>query len=331
VFGQFTWRFSEATSANAGLRWLNEQISADSINYLQADPQKLSASESDDPIVGKISLQHFINEQMMAYISYAHGYKGQAFDLVAGNFNQYKAENPAESESSDAYEIGLKSMLWDQRLQLNATAFYTTYDDFQVQRSELIDGALRLGLDNVGNLETQGVELESLALLGENLALTLNASYIDASVNDYTGAACYSGQTEAQGCVAALQDVDNGTLPVSPKWKYSAMLDYKVPFESLPFNGFANIIYTWQDDVLFNINQDPLSAQDSYGVANLRIGLNDKEERYRLTFFVNNLFDETYAGARANLTGLFLPGPAVGQYLPRNAQRYAGVQALYNF
>ena len=331
VFGQFTWRFTEATSANAGLRWLNEQISADSINYLEPVPEKVSGDDSDSPVVGKVSLQHFLSTEVMAYVSYAHGYKGQAFDLVQGRFDETKATNPVESESSDSYEIGVKSTLWEQRLQLNATAFYTTYDDFQVQRTELIDGVAVFGLDNVGELETKGVELESLALLGENVALTLNASYIDATVNDYTGAACYGGQTEAEGCIGNLQDVDNGKLPVSPKWKYSAMLDYRIPFESLPFNGFANIIYTWQDDVIFNINQDPVSSQDSYGIANLRIGLNDKGERYRLTFFVNNLFDETYAGSRFNVSGLYQPYPAIGQILPRNAQRYAGVQAKYNF
>ncbi len=331
LFGQFTWRFSEVTSANAGLRWLNEQISADSINYLHPVPEKQSATESDDPVVGKVSLQHFLRQEVMAYISYAHGYKGQAFDLAGGNFDEFKANNPASSESSNAYEIGVKSTLWDQRLQLNVTAFYTAYDDFQVQRSELIDGAVSFRLDNVGELETQGVELESLALLSESLALTLNASYIDASVNDYTGAACYSGQTEAEGCVGNLQDIDSGHLPVSPKWKYTVMLDYRVPFASLPFNGFANVIYTWQDDVFFNINQDPVSTQDSYGLTNLRIGVTDKEERYQVSFFVNNLFDEAYAGSRFNLTGLYTPGQSIGQVLPRNAQRYAGVQARYSF
>ncbi|MCB1697698.1 MAG: TonB-dependent receptor [Halioglobus sp.] len=108
VFGQFTWRFSEATSANFGLRWLNEQISADSINYLDTVPEKQSGNDSDDPVVGKVSLQHFLNEEVMAYVSYAHGYKGQAFDLVGGNFDEFKAKNPVGSESSDAYEIGVK-------------------------------------------------------------------------------------------------------------------------------------------------------------------------------------------------------------------------------
>ncbi|GAB5451194.1 MAG: TonB-dependent receptor [Halioglobus sp.] len=329
VFGQFTWRFSEATSANAGLRWLNEEISVEKIEHGSLEPENQSRSDGERTVVGKVSLQHFLNQQVMAYISFARGHKGQAFDLAG--FNAPGANEPADSESSDAYEIGVKSMLWEQRLQLNVIAFHTVYDDFQVQRSELIDGSASFRLDNVGQLETQGVELESLALLSESIALTLNASYVEASVNDYTGAACYGQQTEAQGCVGNLQNIDNGRLPVSPKWKYTAMIDYKIPLESLPFNGFANIIYTWQDDVIFNINQDPNVTQDSYGVTNLRIGLNDKDERYRVTLFVHNLFDKAYAGSRFNLTGLYQPGPAIGQILPRNAQRYAGVQASYNF
>ena len=109
------------------------------------------------------------------------------------------------------------------------------------------------------------------------------------------------------------------------------MLDYTVPFDSLPFNAFANIIYTWQDDVIFNINQDPSLTQGSYGLTNLRFGLNDKKGRYRITFFANNLFDEAYAGNKINLTQLFAPGLTIGQVLPRSAQRYAGVQARYSF
>ncbi len=331
VFGQVTWRFSESTSANAGLRWLTERISADSINYLEAVPETQSGSDSDSPVVGNISVQHFFSDAVMAYASYSRGYKGQAYDLVGGRFDQFKADNPADAETSDAYEVGVKSTLWENRLQLNATAFYTNYDDFQVQRSELLDGSISFRLDNVGELRTQGVELESLALLGENVALTFNASYIDASINDYSGAACYPGQTAAQGCVRGLQDIDDGELPVSPQWKYTAMLEYSAPFESLPFNGFANIVYSWQDDVMFNINQDPRVTLGSYGLANLRIGLSDKNERYRVSLFINNLFDEAYAGSRFNLTGLFVPNPAIGQVLPRNAQRYAGIQARYNF
>lgn len=331
VFGQLTWHFTSSTSITGGLRWLNEEISADLISYLDSVPAKVSGNDSDSPVVGRVSLQHFFGEDIMTYVSYARGYKGQAFDIGGGRFSEDAANNPIDSETSNSYEIGVKSILWDRRLQLNADVFYTTYEDFQVQRTDLIDNAVVFELDNVGELVTQGIELDSLILIGENIALTMNASYIDASANDYVGAACWSGQTVAQGCVAGLQDVDNGRLPVAPEWKYTAMLDYKVPLDSLPFDGFANVIYTWQDDVIFNINQDPSLTQGGYGLTNLRFGLNDREGRYRVTFFANNVFDKAYAGNKINLTQLFAPGLTIGQILPRSAQRYAGVQARYNF
>ena len=331
VFGQLTWHFTPATSVTGGLRWLNEEISADLISYLDTVPEKVSGNDSDSPIVGRVSLQHYFHDDIMTYASYARGYKGQAFDIGGGRFSEYAANNPIDSESSNSYELGVKSILWNQRLQLNADVFYTTYEDFQVQRTDLIDGVVVFELDNVGELVTQGIELDSLILLGENIALTMNASYIDASANDYDGAACWSGQTAAEGCVLGLQNVDNGRLPVSPEWKYTAMLDYKIPFDSMPFDAFANIIYTWQDDTIFNINQDPSLTQGSYGLTNLRLGLNDEEGRYRLTFFANNLFDKAYASNKINLTQLFAPGLTIGQVLPRSAQRYVGVQARYNF
>jgi iron complex outermembrane receptor protein len=331
VFSQMTWHFTEATSVTPGLRWNYEEISGESTNFAQTGSPTYSGNDSDSVVVGNISLQHFFAEDIMVYTSYARGYKGQAFD-IGENFNAEKARNPAEPESSDAYEIGLKSTLWDDRLQFNAVAFYTTYDDFQVQRQEINDaGVAEFSLNNVGELETQGVELETLALLSENLNLTFNASYIDASVNDYVGAACYPGQTVEEGCIGGTQDIDGGELPIAPKWKYTAMLDYQLPLESMPFNAFANVLYSWQDDVLFNVNQSPEERQNSYGVTNLRVGVTDKSDRYRLTLFVNNLFDEHYATDRIDIRQLFGGSEAVVQVQPRSTQRYAGLEARYNF
>ena len=266
----------------------------------------------------------------MVFASYSRGYKGQAFD-VGVDFNEDKAENPIAPETSDSYELGLKSTLWDQRLQLNVVAFYTTYEDYQVQRVEFDAGVLEVNLDNVGELQTQGVELETMALLSENASLTFNAAYIDAVINDYAGAACYTDQTEEDGCVDGAQIIDGGTLPYAPEWKYTAVLDYQLPLDSLPFDAFANILYSWQDDTNFSLTQHPDLTQDSYGVANLRLGLNDKSDRYRVTLFVNNLLDEGYATSKLDLAQLYGGATARAQVTPRSTQRYWGVQARFSF
>ena len=56
------------------------------------------------------------------------GYKGPAFDtsLVADG-------SVVKPETSDAWELGLKSRWLEDRLLLNITAFYADYDDFQAE------------------------------------------------------------------------------------------------------------------------------------------------------------------------------------------------------
>jgi len=335
AFGQLTWHFTDATSVTGGLRYHYEEISADYRDLLLPGTGKISGNDDDSKVVGKIALQHDLTAETMLFASYATGYKGQAFDVVQG-FDAEKAENPVAPETSDAIELGMKGRFWDNRLQLNATLFWTEYDDFQAQSIVLGEfGQAEFNLVNVGELATSGAEIESTALLAEALTLTLNVAYIDAEVNDYTGANCWAGQTAQQGCISSggqkSQNVDGGELPSAPEWKYHLFLEYEPTFEGLPFDGFAGIAYSWQDDVTFDINQDPNLYQDSYGVANLRLGIVDKSERYRVTAFVNNVFDEHFTTGMRNGTPLYISSEAFGQMLPRNAFRYWGVTANYNF
>jgi iron complex outermembrane receptor protein len=331
VFGQGTWRFNEATSVTAGLRWNDEEITADFKNFLITPTEQISGKDSDTELLGNISLQHYFTDDVMVYARYAQGYKGQAFDLTA-TFSEFKADNPVAPETSDAYEIGVKTKMLDKRLQLNATAFYTEYDDFQAQSTRLNpDGSLLTTLNNVGELETQGVELEGIALIGNNLTLSLNVAYIDAVIKAFDDAQCYQGQTEAEGCVDDKQDISDGELPNSPDWKWNLAADYQLELESMPFYGFLNLTYVWQDEVNFDLLQNPLSEHDSYGVGDFSVGINDKNDRYRITAFVNNFTDENFSATIIDYRQVYGGARALLGSLPRASQRYYGVRVRFNF
>jgi iron complex outermembrane receptor protein len=331
LFGQGTWRFNEATSVTAGLRWNDEEITVEYSDLLVPDSDRLSGKDSDTEVLGNISLQHYFNDEVMVYARYAQGYKGQAYDLTA-TFNAFKAENPVAPETSDSYEIGIKGRMLDQRLQLNATAFYTEYDDFQAQSTRLNpDGSLLTTLNNVGELETQGLELEGIALIGNNLTLSLNVAYIDAVIKSFENAQCYQGQTEAEGCVDGLQDIYDGELPNSPDWKWNVAADYHLELESMPFYGFLNLTYVWQDEVSFDLLQSPLNEHESYGVGDFNVGINDKDDRYRVTAFVNNFTDENFSATIVDYRQVYGGARALLGSLPRGSQRYYGVRVRFNF
>ena len=332
MFGQANWRFSDATTLTAGLRWNDEEISADFSNFQRSPDDRVTAKDSDSELLGNVSLQHFLLDDAMVYARYAQGYKGQAYDITA-NFDESKANNPVEPETSDAFEVGFKSTLLDGRLRLNGTLFYTEYEDFQAQSLILDeDGNARATLNNVGDVETKGVEVETTALIGDNLTVNFNVAYIDGEITDYEGATCYAGQTEETGCIDGAQDLEGGELPNSPEWKWNVVADYHLELDSMPFFGFVNVSYVWQDDVQFRLDQNPLTTHDSYGVADISLGINERDnDRYRVTLFVKNAGDENYRSGINDWRQLFGGARSLTNTFARNSQRYYGIRAKFNF
>lgn len=333
VFGQATWKLTDVTHVAVGLRWNDEEIEVNYVDFLDAPDVLLAGQSSDDEVLGNIAFQHFINDEMMLYARYAQGYKGQAYDISSG-FTQTKADNPVAPETSDSFSIGIKSTLLENRLQLNATLFSTEYDDFQAQSTRLFpDGSLELTVNNVGKLETQGIEVEGIALIGDSLTMSFSAAYIDAEIKEFLGANCYSGQTAETGCSAsASQDIIGGDLPNAPELKYSLAADYQFAVGSMPFNGFVNVSYTWQDDVNFDLLQSPLAKQDSYGVANLSVGIKESENaRYEVTAFINNLTDEHYRAGIADLRQLYGGAMSLANIWSRDSKRYYGLRLKFTF
>jgi len=337
AFGQLTWHFSEKTELTVGGRYNYEEISAAFYNALT--DSNYDSEDNDDEWLGKISLQHFLEPDTMVFGSVSTGYKGKVYDISTG-FNQEKADHPVDPESSVSYELGFKSSLLGRRLQLNLVAFYTEYDDYQAQNQELDGEDIIIAITNVGKLETSGVELDAVALVGERVTLTASAAYVDATIEEFPGANCYSNQqTEEQGCVpivpgskTRVQDLSGEPLNNSPDWKINFSAQYDQPLPSLAFDGFVQVNYHWQGEVNFDLLQNPATVQDSYGIANLNIGISErKTDRYRVTLFVNNVFDKRYASALQSLDGLYGDVDVMTHFLPRGAERYAGVRVRYAF
>ena len=337
TFGQLSWHFTEATELTAGGRYNYEDITVDFSDISGA--AEYSGNDSEGQWLGKLALQHFQWQDTMLFASVATGYKGQAYDISTG-FTQAKADVPIGSESSISYELGVKTEQLERRLQLNAVAFFTKYDDYQAQNISVVNGEMTLAINNVGRLETSGVELDAAALIGDNLTLTSSVAWIDATVDKYPGANCYSGQTVAQGCVEIVpgsgrfaQDLSGEPLNNAPDWKLTLGAQYNLPLTQLPFDGYLNLGYTWQDKVNFDLLGNPATEQESYGLLNASVGILERASgRYRIEAFVNNVFDEDYTVAMSDdLTPLYGGATAIIQLLPRGAERYAGLRVRYSF
>ncbi len=339
AFTQLSYDLGSETTITAGARLNREEIGVRFEERNLATPVTFTGNASDTAFTGRLSLQHFVTDEVMAFASFATGYKGQAYDVSSG-FNQARADNPVGEETSNSYELGLKGRMWDNRLSFSLTGFWTDYDDFQAQ-SAVVDGATQqviVALNNVGKLRTRGVEFEGSVEPAEGFALFGSAAYTDATIRSFDGAQCFAGQTAAQGCVfdpvlnRNTQDLAGSSLANSPEFKFTVGSSYETPVDALAANFFANVNYNWQSEVTFDLFGNPTTEQGSYGIANLNLGLrSEDEDSWQVTFFVNNLFDEAYAAGITDNRNFFGGNAVLSQQLARNFTRYGGVRVRLGF
>ena len=333
AFGQLTYRLSKTTSATAGLRVDNEGIDVGFDNLLAGATAascgtgtECVGSHTDTAVTWKASLQHNFTRAVMAYISAASGYKGYGYNIETG-FTPYDATHPVRPEHSRSYEIGVKSRLLSDRLQLNGDIYWTDYTGFQAQTALIVNGAPQLSLQNVGRLRTRGAELQMLARPTNWLLLDGSASYTDAVILSFQSAPCYAGQIAAEGCINKSQNRSGGMLPNSPKFKvdlggtaHAALAD--------GFEGTGTLDYRYQSAVNFDLLGDPYDVQGGYGIWDANLGL--LKGGFTATVFVNNLLDKHYAAYITDSAGL-TNTHVLYQVLPRNSQRYFGITIGYRY
>ncbi|GAB3098067.1 TonB-dependent receptor [Aestuariicella hydrocarbonica] len=343
VFGQGSLSITEDTFLDIGFRLNREKISADFTDYYangftSDTPENYSGEDTQNAATGKLALRHFLDNGAMVFGSVSTGYKGQTYDVATG-FTQADADNPVGEENSISYELGIKGTTENRRFRYEVVAFLTDFDDYQAQGATVDSvGAPVFALNNVGELRTQGVEADLSFQATENLRLSATVAYVDATLESFENAQCYFGQTEAQGCMIGagpggldVQDLSGEDLNNSPDLKYNLSAYWERSAGSLPFNIFAQANYQWQDDINYSLYGNPLNAQEAYGIANISVGIVEPNEQYKVTFFVNNLFDENYSMGYDDASQRFGGATAISKQWSRNAMRYAGINASYNF
>ena len=336
AFAQAEYRITPATRVSTGVRFNRETIEVDFANRLPAVPAIFDGRSRDDATTGKIALQHDLAKDVMVYGSFATGYKGAGYDVSTG-FNEARVRLPVAPETSDSWELGMKSRFFRNRLQLNATVFHTDYEDFQAQSRRLdpLTQAYENVVTNVGELRTRGLELEVQAKPINTLLLEASVAWVDATIKKFPNTNCYPGQTVAEGCVliggVPLQDLSGKRLSNAPRTKLNLGATYNFPIGESGYSGIANINGQYQSSVNYDLAANPLADQKGYGTVNGSIAFFNPSQNVKLTFYVNNLFDKSYASFVGDNYNVFGNVHVLTQTLPRNSDRYFGVRMKYDF
>ncbi|MGC2461592.1 MAG: TonB-dependent receptor [Steroidobacteraceae bacterium] len=248
---------------------------------------------------------HFIDD-VMGYVSYSRGFKSGGFDMRGNAAADPSTENGFASETADSYEAGVKSSLWDKRLTLNLTVFYSPYKDVQIttQQFELVRGAPTnvTAVLNAGKQLNQGVEFESAWRPIQPLTFTVNAGYLDSYYEDFL----FGCTPPAPGCVV---NASSENKPIdAPRWTSSLAGVYVWNVGSGDLS--AHSTFRYQSFTKLAATEPSVTDQGGYSVldAGLAYALG---KSWRFAVEGKNILDKGYRVAGYDFGG-FGSGPEGG-------------------
>jgi len=325
AFAEATWNITERFRAIGGLRGTYDELDYYHSRYststadLPGIRAAYTGSGNTDAsgLSGRTGLQYdLVPKQATAYVTYSRGYKGPAYNVF---FNYRSLDAVAlDPETSDSFELGLKTTTLKNRLVANLAAFTTSYDGYQANFTDVVAGTPVTRLINAGSVQSRGVELDLLAHVTPAFSLGASAAYTHARIDHFN---LPTGLTPAQ---IAAADIDGGRLPFSPDWRATVNANYR-------FNLSPSLVadvgtdYSWQSSVQYDLGQFADTIQDAYGIWNGSFGVSTADGHWRFTLLVKNIADKSYAA--------FLSRGSLGvlRIVPRDDQRYFGANIRYAF
>jgi iron complex outermembrane receptor protein len=323
LFGEGTLNLNDAWRLILGLRYTQDELSYfhDRIPSAVAGPGVRTdrsgyRDETDeDAFSGRAAVQWDISDDLMSYLSYARGYKGPAYNVF---FNMNPSSlNVLDPETADAFEAGLKSTLFGGSTILNLAVFYATYDNFQANNFDTLNGVVITRLTNAGEISTSGVELDFVTSPIEGLTLTGGLAYTDAQIEEFN---------VPPGSPPSATDRSGERLPFAPEWKASLNADYGWNLTER-LDMFVNGTLTYTDSQYTDLGENPLLEIDSYLLLDASVGVAATDGAWRATLVGRNLTDESYP----TLITPGGPGGSLRYLIPRDADRYFGVQFKVSF
>jgi iron complex outermembrane receptor protein len=188
-YSGFAWgsyAVSPATTITGGLRYTSDErvLNVTSIGFNGATNTTTTSvlpeqSVSFDDWSWKLSLDHRFSDAVLAYVSYNRGFRAGTFVPQASPIIVL------EPEQLDAFEVGLKTNLFDNRVQFNVAGYY--YDQSSVQVIQVI-----AGVQNVysarGGAEIYGLDADLIFQVTDNFRLFGGVAFNHARYNEFTDA-----------------------------------------------------------------------------------------------------------------------------------------------
>jgi iron complex outermembrane recepter protein len=312
LFGQTEIDIQEHLTLTAGLRWTRESKTLR--NHFSEDASQapdfvspgwgfwlltplaprpdVRESLDDEQLTGTLKLSWQATDHTLFYMSWGTGYK-------AGGINTSRIDptlDPVfDAESSESYELGLKTAFPSQALRVNLALHQTQTDDLQTQSFQ----GTGFTLQNAGVADTTGAELDLAWAPLTGVQVSLAYAYNRAEYEEFSNGSCWvgtpwhtdrpdpgdngDGSCDRSGDRLPGNAEHRGVLGLGWEYQLTQQLSSRLYGE-----------YVYSGDRMTAQNNDPETLDGSYTLLNLRLGLHYQPWNMALTAWGRNLGDENY-------------------------------------
>jgi len=305
IFGSSSFQFTDELKLDVGARYqVFRSHQQSDLSVVAAGSSVLSnfptisatdAVRTYREFTGGADLTYKITPDDVAYVSYGHSFRP---GVAAVGVTAPLAESIilSQGETSDAFELGLKSSWFDNRLNFNADTFYQHFNgyiartvgniNYSSKANGVIDGSLAMNYN--GDAISTGVEAQVDAVITKGWDVGVNTAWVNAQFDNalvpcnlFKGGAA----TVPVGQQIAYCPTD-GRIAEIPKFNLTVQSEYNFDIgEYQPFiSGLMTYRPGWHSSI---VNYD----YQALPILDLHAGVRNEDAGWDFTAFVKNVFD----------------------------------------
>ena len=319
-------------------------------------PEGLIDSDTYTNFAPLVTIGYALGDNTNIYAKYSTGFKSGGFNLDYVTQLDLDQGITFDEETVDSYEVGFKSTFMDGRFQLNAAAFISNYEDYQVNQffdlgfDEDTGAQLTsIRITNAAEVDTSGLEFEATFNVTANLTLNATLGLLDATFADFPGGTSVEVPSPEGGPPTKVSvNAKGNDLPLAPSVNGTFGFQHYTNFSAMDLLIRLDVIYTGdyfttiENETVRNLTGtapttlffDPASFGvphtidyghvDSFTTLNGRIGLIDNDGKWEVYLWGRNLTDEfTYVDYFRDFFGSFSGVPL----MPRTY----GIEGTFHF
>ncbi|MEM8861587.1 MAG: TonB-dependent receptor, partial [Chloroflexota bacterium] len=277
AFGEFTYDITEDFDVSLGGRWQQDNSTRNGVAIpILGIPTGVNFDETFSAFLPKVSVGYDVNEELRIGALYSQGYNPGGVNLVTSANFALIGFNSYNEETSDNFEVFLRSSMFEGALELTANAFYTDFESYQARLNNINNPADpnddTSEIINIEGVETYGLELNADAKINEQLQLNASIGLL---------------RTEITENVAAPATVGNELLR-APSVTASLGVQIDVT-ETVNVGGRVRYV----GEFFGNLENTADTLAGDYTVLDLNASWKPTEN-FEAFAFVNNVFDEDF-------------------------------------